>query len=175
MKLFKKLGFIVLTLALSLGFAACSGGGKQGEELKKEYACSSMIFNLDYSGAFYELVDLGVDVYVNDTKAKNLIVNKTASNINFEVGGLPSLASVKIYLTQKRNSTAIDTSKIYNSSVHPKFLVTRYYTNGSFDNGGVLDLGTITKSFTHSEIEEYIDNYSEIIYTMDLDYDGYVL
>ena len=175
MKLFKKLGFIVLTLALSLGFAACSGGSKQGDELTKEYACSSVIFNLDYSGAYYELVDLDVDVYVNEVKAKNLTVKESAGNINFEVGGLPSLASVKIYLSQTRNSTPVDSSKSYSSSIHPEFFVTRYYTNGTFDNGGVLDLGTTTQTYTHDNIEEHIINYSEIIFTMDLDDEGFVL
>ena len=175
MKLVKLFAFVAFTLLMGFVFANCSGG-KSGGDFEREYVCSNMIFNFSYSGSLYELVDLDFEIYVNDIKAKNIRENKSEGNVSLEVGGLPSLARVNVYLTKTRNSTLVDSSKKYSNTTQPSFSVTRCFSDGSIERGGTVTVsGESFSNYDSNQIEEYISNYNVSSFSIDLDHNGAIM
>ena len=175
MKYFKLFAFLAFAVAMALLFTNCSEG-KEGPEQEKEYVSSNMKFNFEYSGNFYELIDLDFEIYINNVKAKNVKESKSDGNINFEVGGIPSLSRINVYLTRTRNSAAIDTSKKYNSSTLPSFTVTRCFNDGTTEDGGTVTVNADSFSnYDSNQVEEYINNYNVSTYSIDLDSTGAIM
>lgn len=174
MKNFKHFLFFVAAATLSLGFVGCSDDSDDFNDEGKTFAYSTIEVVCDYTGAYYELVDLNLDVdftsnladakySVNDNKKDQMTITFTKMAAN---------AATRIKLTGTRNETAIDASKTYSRSEIYQIKVTRHFTDGTTGQGGNMTFKHGLSGIDKDKMEEYITKFGTTDFTCNLDGEG---
>lgn len=170
----KHLFYFALSLMLSFGFVACSDddGDNGGGSTTKEYVESSVVFEHKYMGAFYELVDLSVEVFINETKTTDVDITESEGLINIDFGTVAPSSIITVNVNADRNDTAIDSEKTYNREITSKFVVKRHFSDNSTDDGGSYNANENQTGLDHTKLEEYISSYADKSYSITLTADG---
>ena len=174
MRIFRSLGYLAMAFILSTSFVGCSDDSyEKGEEVKVSYTNSTLYFQCECIGNFYRLVDLTPYVEVNGVLSDKITFRYDAGVAQIVVNEVYPSSVVTIYVNVKRNSTAINQSMIYNRMITPSVRVIRNFSNGATENGGSVsyDIENVSQIPT-AQIEDYIQNDGNRIYTIRLSNDG---
>lgn len=174
MKNFKHFLFWAAAAALSLGFVGCSDDSDDFKEEDKIFAYSTIEVVCDYTGAYFELVDLNLDINFNSTlaDAKYTINDNKKDKLTITFTKMGANATAHVKLTGTRNETAVDASKTYGRSEVYQINVTRHFTDGSTSKGGDMSFKHGVSSIDKNKLEEYITKFGTTEFTSNLDNEG---
>lgn len=173
MKNFKHFLFWAAAAALSLGFVGCSDDSDDFKEDDAIYSHSTLEYVCDYSGNYFELIDMTVEASIqNGTANSDYTINNANGKLTITFNKLTANSSATITITHKRNTTAIDANKTYGRQEHHKAVATRHFTNGTTGKGGNDEFNKSISSIDKSRIEEYVTSYGSESFTFRLNAEG---
>ena len=171
----KKFGFFAMATMLSLCFVACHEEEVVVEEGPK-YTHTNIVFTYDYSGKIYDLIDVTHEVIFNEgTEPVSYDSSEEEGKVIISFTGVQPLSSISVKVGAERNSNPIDMADgiAYDHRDTPRFSVTRYFDDGSFESGGEIHSGsTNATGLDKSTLEESIIENTSKTFTVKLDEEG---
>lgn len=173
----KKFGFFAMATMLSLSFIACHEEEVVVEE-GPEYTHTDIVFMYDYSGKIYDLIDVTHEVVFNEgTEPVKFFPSEEEGRITISFTGVQPLSSISVKIINERNSNPIDMADgiAYDHRDTPRFSITRYFDDGSFETGGEIHSGsTNATGLNKNTLEEYIIEHATTTFTVKLTEEGFL-
>lgn len=167
--------FLLMAVAaiLSLGFVSCSEESNGGNDEDKVFSHSTLEFVCDYSGNFYELVDMATEASIqNGNASSDYTIKNTNGKLTVTFTKLTTNAKVTINTVCTRNTTSIDANKTYGRKESYHVTVTRHFTDGSTGAGGTFTYNDGISAIDKTKIDEYIIRFGTSSQSYELDAEG---